>query len=82
MKVEMRRLLLYFNWKIDWWIERAKLVSSRADRVANGFVIYANNQVSTLRKIGLRFRRQWMEECNIVDLPKVSDQQLVSILVE
>ena len=80
VKEEMRRVLQYFNWKIEWWTARAKQISSQKNTAAKGFVAYANLQASYLKDIGQRFRRQWTEECNMINLPEVVVNNLIPVV--
>ena len=79
VKEEMRRVLEFFNWKMNWWAERASHFGTRLDTIAVGFIIYANRQISVLERIGQRFKRLWEEECSIKDLPHVGGTKLTSI---
>ena len=81
VKEEMRRVLQFINWKMNWWMDRANCLVSRTDSVAVGFIIYANRQATLLERIGQRFKKQWEEECSMKDLPNVGGIKLISVSI-
>ena len=79
VKEEMRRVLEFLNWKIGWWMARANSLASRTDSLAVGFMVYANRQAILLERIGLRFKKQWEEECSMKNLPDIGGIPLAFI---
>ena len=61
-------------------MNRAKQLGERVlDPATKGFIAYANLQASYLRDIGQRFRSQWRDECNVLNLPEVEINQFVPV---
>ena len=79
MKEEMRRVLAFFNWKIEWWLRRATHFKDQKGDVTMGIIAYSNQQAAFLRDIGRRFRNHWSETCNVAELPNVGEQVLIPV---
>ena len=79
VKEEMRRVLSYFNWKMDWWLQKATSYRSINDEKSLAFIAYANYQVSLLKDVGKHFRSTWAEECGLDDfLPVISEKPAIT----
>ena len=57
VKEEMRRVLSYFNWKMDWWLQKATSYRSINDEKSLAFIAYTNYQMSLLKDIGKHFEK-------------------------
>ena len=80
VKEEMRRVLSYFNWKMDWWLQKATSYGSRDDEKSLAFITYANYQVSLLQYLGKSFRKCWTERCGLDSfLPVVCEKSTVTL---
>lgn len=64
LKEEMRRVMRYLDWRIDWWKSRSAYDEEREvdDDVADGLRAYALRQAEVHLSIMLAFRMKWDEK--------------------
>jgi hypothetical protein len=56
---EMRRTVVYLDWKAEWWNLRALLPPFRAADVAHGISAYAAKQAAMCSQLAARFSQVW-----------------------
>ncbi|KAJ2911924.1 hypothetical protein MD484_g8492, partial [Candolleomyces efflorescens] len=56
---EMRRTVVYLNWKAEWWSLRAVSPPFRAADIAHGIAAYGAKQAAMCRQLGARFSQVW-----------------------
>jgi hypothetical protein len=56
----MRRVLVYFEYKAAWWVERSGAEGREVTpQLAEGLRAYANSQAQLQRDIALKFQAKW-----------------------
>ncbi|KAJ2914795.1 hypothetical protein MD484_g5622, partial [Candolleomyces efflorescens] len=56
---EMRRSVVYLEWKGDWWRQRARLAAFKSSDVAHGISAYAAKQATFCSQLAVRFSHVW-----------------------
>jgi hypothetical protein len=56
---EMRRVLAFLKWHIQWWEERATLRTFARAEETEGFVAYAKRQGAVRRALLMSFEDRW-----------------------
>jgi hypothetical protein len=59
LREEMRRVIQFFHWQVDWWEKQQYLRSDKVPEVLEGLAAYAAKQVSIRRAFGVHFRKLW-----------------------
>lgn len=59
LREEMRRVLRFLDWKVQWWHERAKWIECTDDAVSEGLQAYALRQADFLLHLLLSFTKTW-----------------------
>ena len=72
-------MIEFFNWNIKWWLETGKKSLLQTDPAALGSIAYANQQAFLYQSLGMRFRRQWVAECYMNDLPVVEGFSFIAL---
>jgi hypothetical protein len=56
---EMRRTVVYLDWRAEWWNSRAVMSPFRAEDVAHGVSAYAAKQAAMCSQLAARFAQVW-----------------------
>lgn len=59
LKEEMRRVIVYLEYKAKWWEARADAWDALDDETAEGIRAYALRQASIQRALSVRFVKLW-----------------------
>lgn len=57
---EMRRVVVWFEWKASWWEQQALLRTNGSDDILRGVKAYAYKQAAILRKMAKRCAWAWL----------------------
>ena len=57
---EMRRVLVWFEWKADWWEGQALLRKDGDPDILHGVASYAHKQAYIIRRLAVRCASEWM----------------------
>ena len=56
---EMRRVIEFFEWKANWWVEQKGLRTDINSELADGLQAYAEKQAHILRTMAKKFGGMW-----------------------
>jgi hypothetical protein len=56
---EMRRVILFFNWKADWWIQQGGVRCDVDDGVMDGLHAYAAKQAHIMHAMAHKYAALW-----------------------
>ncbi|KAG1801184.1 hypothetical protein EV424DRAFT_1474766 [Suillus variegatus] len=58
---EMRRVLAFFNWQVQWWEDHISLRTLTRLEVTEGLIAYAKRQAFIRRRLSASFREKWKD---------------------
>lgn len=79
---EMRRVLAYFGWKANWWLELALNFSHGKSAEDDGAIAYSNKQANNLKNLAATFREMWMPYAAEGTLPIIQSLNQVCLIAE
>ena len=59
LREEMRRVLVFLEWKSEWWVERQELREGLLRDLDEGLRAFAMGQADLQRRLAVRFREIW-----------------------
>lgn len=59
LEEEMRRVLAYFEWKAEWWLQQGGLRANEGEDMQEALNAYAVKQAQVLWDMGDSFANQW-----------------------
>ena len=60
VKEEMRRVLAYFQWKVNWWLTEDHMYVDSTSTREQGIAAYRKKQAAILSNLAISFKRMWL----------------------
>lgn len=65
IREEMRRVLRFLDWRVQWWHERAEWIECNDDGVSEGLQAYALRQSDLHLRLLISFKKNWDQPANM-----------------
>ncbi|KAG2122214.1 hypothetical protein DEU56DRAFT_873634 [Suillus clintonianus] len=62
---EMRRVLAFFDWQVQWWEDRTGLRTLAKSEESEGLIAYAKRQAFIRRRLSASFKEKWNDRFTV-----------------